>query len=505
MSLSILKDHLRLSSSASAQRSVHQQALDRVLSPKEFPRTLKDGYTFIARAADQLKSELQRLKTRSHKTRTFENTVMSYHHSMIAFDAAERLIRSERLIADDTLGKKQLLNQCIRIKNAVFSDSDLLKVFITYADQMAQTHTLSDLQWQCLKGIIHSMKEITAPKECIELLRSVTVAIKKRGKSVFCSYLMGTYPSKTLSKPQRKISFLTLNLCMMPESNSMIYGGVLPWTARIDGIVKTLKNIPSDVLFLQEIYDVRAFFALYQGLSSSYTHFYGNIPIKLCGFSHESLFSTSGLALISKYDLKNVRFEPYQSITHDNQSSGFDRLKVFGFDRNYGILHCDVMQGKKPFVHFAMTHTNPFYADIRAHQIEQVIRSLKEQSKNSPETPAIFCGDLNIEQNDYNERGERLIKEHFVDHYTGGPTWNDFGNFWAHQWHTSNASQFLAKNPRSWTVDRSLLWAPWARYWPYSMRAARVKVHDPQRPDLAITDHHGIHTHFKYEEMRSRL
>jgi endonuclease/exonuclease/phosphatase family metal-dependent hydrolase len=252
----------------------------------------------------------------------------------------------------------------------------------------------------------------------------------------------------------------------------MICGGALPWPVRIDAIANELKQLDADVLFLQEVYDVHALSALHKRLSSSYAHFYGNVPATLFGLSHESLLPSSGLAMISKFPLENLRFEPYTIMTNEKES-GFDRLNRFGFDRNYGIFHCDVINGKETLAHIATTHENPFYADVRGKQTLQIVESFEKEATMRPEVPMILCGDLNIERGDMSEGGEKLLKEHFVDHYSGeGPTWFAFGNYWARKWH-KDPTGFL-DNPQPWTVDRSLLWTPWASKNPYAMTVERV-------------------------------
>ena len=280
----------------------------------------------------------------------------------------------------------------------------------------------------------------------------------------------------------------------------MIYGGLLPWRVRIDAIADKFKMLDPDILFLQEVYDVHALDALRDRLRHNYAHFYGNVTPKLCGFSHESLYPSSGLAVISKFRLVNVRFEPYRYVTHEDKPSGFDRLKVFGFDRNYGIFHCDVMNIQEKLAHIATTHENPFYADIREKQTQQIVESFQKETASNPKIPLILCGDLNIERGDMNEGGERLIKEHFIDLCKKeGPTWYEFGNHWAHKWHGTNAEKFLNPRPTPWMVDRSLLWQPCAVNHPsFSMEVDRVNMHDNVNPETALTDHHAVLTRFSY-------
>lgn len=470
---------------------------DIVLSPENFPSTLEDGLQLVQKATWQLKKEVHTICYMPLEKRTLDNTMMAYHDAMIRFDAVERLIRSERLIHDDTPGKADLINQCTLVKEQTFSNKQLLSIFIGFASHMHRKNRLTPLKESYLKGMLCSMDDRHISANSVKKLARLKLSMREAPYA----WYPGEFDSKKLQRENNEITFLTANLCIMPLFNSMIYGGLLPYTVRIDAICEQLKTINADVLFLQEVYDVRAITALFARLHPFYTDFYGNIPAQVCGFSHESLYANSGLAVISKFKLENIRFEPYLAITHDDKLSDYDRLKVFGYDRNYGILHCDVMNGNQTLAHIVSTHENPFHADIRAKQTLQIVESLQQQEYLHPGVPSILCGDLNIERGDLAEEGEQLIQKYFVDHYhEGGPTWFDFGNVWTQKWHGDNAERYLNMNPCPWTVDRSLLWAPWAKENDgYTMDVKRVPLHlSVDKPELALTDHHGVLTRFSY-------
>ena len=463
---------------------------------KSFPRNIEEGQKLLKQATNAEEKGIQKLLEIPEGEQTFDNIVMAYHDMMTSFDALERLIRSERLIADDAEGKQALLDQCIALKDEIFSHGALLSTFISFTNKMLTENVLSSVEWECLKGIIDSIQEKYVSSESLELLKQVKEGITQQKGTSFV-YLQGAIDSKVVPESKKAFSFLTLNLCIMPEANSMIYGGILPWPVRMDAIAEEVTRLNPDILFLQEVYDVRAITELHKRLASSYAHFYGNVTPRLCGFSHNSLFASSGLAIISKFKLENVSFEPYSSITAEDRPSGFDRLRVFGFDRNYGIFHCDVMNGRETLAHMATTHENPFYVDIRENQTKQIVKSFAQRTDEHIKHPFILCGDLNIQQGDLSEGGERLIKENFVDKYTAGdPTWFEFGHYW-HKW-LRDVKKFIEAKDTPWTVDRSLLWSSWANKNPYSMKVERVLMNDLQKPEEAVTDHHGIMTHFTY-------
>jgi len=492
--------------------------IEEFLSPINFPHTIEEGYSLLKKAENDLESGVKRLLEVDDTNRTFANTVMAYHDMMIAFDAAERLIRSERLIDDESSGKQQLLDQFIAQKDKIFSNADILKTFIIFAEKTLASAepSLSPFEMECLKGIINSIQEKNVTYELSQQFAQIKQHFAKQ-EIVPYVYLKGAIDSKVIKGSEKKFSCFNANLCMMPETNSMIYGGLLPWHTRVDEMVEVIKDKNPDMLFLQEVYDVRAIFELRERLADSYAHFYGNINPRLCGFSHESLFATSGLAVISKFKLANTRFEPYSTMTQDVpmvynilrtlrfdrlnmfgldklRYIAFDRLKVFGFDRNYGIFHCDVDDGTHtPLVHVATTHLNPFFADVRQKQTEQIINLFTKLAANNSSHPFILCGDLNTQQNDLTEAGELLIQKHFIDKYQGDSTWNDLHDYWHKV--ARDVQKFLELKPASWTCDRSLLWSNSSTEKEIAMKTERVQLYDLANPDKALSDHHGIMSH----------
>ncbi len=472
--------------------------IDEFLSPKIFPHTYEDGKLFVEEAIDTFNEGLQALIEMPELDWTFDSVVLQYHDLLTQFDAKERLIRSERLIVDETPGKQELLDRCTAIKNEAFSNLPLLSVFIAYA---GKENDLSPLQKECLKGVINSIQEDVLPLALLEPLQQIKQKFAKN-ETVAFAYLRGDINSKVIDPSNKAFTYLTSNLCLMPETSSMIYGGLLPWPLRIDAIVEKIKQLDADILFLQEVYDVRAIFELHKRLQDTYAHFYGNITPRLCGFSHTSLYSSSGLAIISKFKLENVRFEPYTVITSDEKIPGYEhvpgyeRLLSFGFDRNYGVLHCDVLNGNDILAHFATSHENPFFANVREKQTAQIVGSIASKAKSYSRYPFILAGDLNIERGDLKEGAERLIKEHFIDPYSGGYTWNDFNDYW-HKW-LRDVKKFIEAKHTPWTCDRSLLWSDWAQQNHYSMKTERIIMCDREDPEKALSDHHAILTSFAY-------
>ncbi len=426
------------------------------MSPEVFPDTLEKASGCIERAYSDLKHDIDALLDISEDKRTFNNTIMAYHRTMLAFDTAERMIRSERLLPDETPGKMELLQKCVEIKNQVFSDPRLLRLFISYAEKMlSSSENLSSLQWEYLKGQIKSIQPQHLSIELGKTWQNVTEKLAVKDGASY-EYLQGNIASKVLSGQKRDISLLTLNLCFMPLTTSMWHGGFVPWPDRMDRIAMKLKEINADILCLQEVYDEHALNAFKNQLGDSYAHFYGNITPRLFGLDHQSLRFPSGLAVISKFALENVRFEPYSTTTLD-KPSGCDRLNLFRFDQGYGLFHFDVMNDKEKLVHVGATHLNPFFAEVRESQMNDILAVYQKMDKENGGVPLILCGDLNVEKNDASEGGDRLIKQAFEDpDHSGLPSNVDFNDYWLR--YKRDLEEFKKRNHVFWTIDRVMPW-----------------------------------------------
>jgi len=454
------------------------------------PRTVESGISLLERATGDLQDRIRQIIDTPQEQRSFDNTIIAYHRAMKEFDSVERLFRSERLIPDQAKGKTELIDRCIAVKAGIFTDTRLIEAFLSFAEQSTPT----EVQTTCVKKMIHSIENV--PLELLDRLKRIQLAVDQRRCAPF-DYFPGHCNSKIFVGSKKEFSYLTVNLCLMIKTTTMICGGILPWEPRINAIIHRINLYDPDIIFLQEAYDEEAISALRNGFCENYSHFYDNIPMQLFGFSHQSLYPSSGLACISKFRLE-ASFEPYREVVNESASTPYDRLKFFGYDRNYGILHCNVMNGDHQIIaRIAATHLSPFFADIRAKQMGQVIDAFNDFSASNPDIPLILCGDLNIEAGDMNEQGELLIQSFFVDNYnrTNGPTCFDYGPYWEKKWHPDRACY---STPRNWCVDRSLIWQPWAKNHPHEMRLEHIAFHNEEQPEQSLTDHAGIFTRFTY-------
>ncbi len=77
----------------------------------------------------------------------------------------------------------------------------------------------------------------------------------------------GSAKEKKLSK-NRTLTILNWNVCMFDSSISLLFGGVLPWQNRIDGVVEKLKQADPDIICLQEVFSEDAGRVLINNLKS---------------------------------------------------------------------------------------------------------------------------------------------------------------------------------------------------------------------------------------------
>ncbi len=117
-------------------------------------------------------------------------------------------------------------------------------------------------------------------------------------------YAQGAANEKLLPL-NRSFSLLSWNMCCTAAGYAISDGGVMPWSFRIDNIVKKIIEKDGDVNCLYEAFDLHAAFYISEKLKQSgYKHIYYNIGPKAIGVS-------SGIMVASKYAIKNPEFIPF--------------------------------------------------------------------------------------------------------------------------------------------------------------------------------------------------
>lgn len=198
----------------------------------------------------------------------------------------------------------------------------------------------------------------------------------------FPSYIHLTEKSEPVPN---NLTILSQNICALPGGLPAFFGGVDPFNRRIDSLA---INGQYDLLLFQELHDPYYSIQLYKKLKNIYPHSIINVGTK--PFSHNS-----GLAVFSKYPLKNISFTP------------FDKLKGKQFGINKGFLKFQL--GKVTFLN---THLQPGTREndamIRNKQLKQINAYWNQKDKQ------ILCGDLNCERNS-DEETLKTIRSQYND------------------------------------------------------------------------------------------
>jgi endonuclease/exonuclease/phosphatase family metal-dependent hydrolase len=202
-------------------------------------------------------------------------------------------------------------------------------------------------------------------------------------------YGRGEGPEKTLPV-DRVFSILSWNVCCVGGGYPISDGGVLPWPARIEGIVDEIRRHDADVVCLYETFDARAAFYLRDKmLDVGYVHCYYNIAPRGLGVN-------SGILVASKYGIQSPEFTPFPAETLVGRTRSATK-GVFGFD---------VHSGRQCFARVYVTHLQ--------HSEECMYPTLEERAGRAAQMqivvdrvdaalPActVVTGDLNLDDEEY--------------------------------------------------------------------------------------------------------
>ena len=139
-------------------------------------------------------------------------------------------------------------------------------------------------------------------------------------------YAQGVANEKLLPL-NRSFSLLSWNICCTAGGYPISDGGVMPWSSRIDPILKKIIEKDADVNCLYETFDANTGFYISEKLKQKgYKHIYYNIGPKAIGVS-------SGIMVASKYAIKNPEFTPFPIDTLVGRTKHAAK-GVFSFDLN---------------------------------------------------------------------------------------------------------------------------------------------------------------------------
>jgi hypothetical protein len=202
-------------------------------------------------------------------------------------------------------------------------------------------------------------------------------------------YSKGESPQKTLPG-DRTFSLLSWNICCVGAGYSISDGGVVPWSFRIDEIVKKIIEKDADVNCIYETFDSHSGFAICEKLKQNgYANVYFNI-------GPQALGTSSGILVASKYAIKNPEFTLFPKETLVGRTK-LAAKGVFSFDleskgSRFATIHCTHLQhSEEP--EFPTSEE----AAARRMQMQLILEKIEKVKGRC----AIVTGDLNLDDEEY--------------------------------------------------------------------------------------------------------
>lgn len=352
-----------------------------------FPNTVTELSEFKERAVREFEAGLAAYKGQPKGQLNFENAVMGWSRLL------ERLAAQQLILAFTFMRTKNPLvllesGKQVRVLQEALEkgcqDRGALAVFMEYAEKVVDSpHLLTAAEKYILSLILQTVHTGKVDNGSLKSKAALLQEILADQQSLPFTYAQGEGEEKTLPK-DGKVVVLNWNVCFFDHAISMIFGGVLPWQQRVDGVVDLLKRSHPDLICLQEMFSSEAAVSLYEKLKSEYPHFYINIGPKPFGFDLNSIGIPSGLFVASRYPLEKVGFTPYKP--------GETPL-----NRGYGFFAMDLKDRDKAFGQVITTHFQPGDGrqDLayRQMQVKAILKHLE-----GSRYPSFLCGDLNLER-----------------------------------------------------------------------------------------------------------
>ncbi len=483
----------------STESSLHtKQRVDKIL--QFFPLSEEETAEYVASAMDDFDDSLDNFLSISPEERTFTNTIRGwddltsfYINNLILFRYIPIITKSENILASSIQAQEDLQDY---LTTKIRTTPEIFQALFSYVNKALMTGNCPPSEWFYVDQVLQSIDSRAFPsphKEQVEYIQSTSKALPK---DIF-TYLKGeTGPSDS---DKEEFTLINLNVCFMPHSLPLLFGGVLRWQERIDRLVDTLKEWDADIICLQEVFDKDSADLLFEGLKDRYAHFYSNIAAKNIGFSLESIGMGSGLFIASKFDVGNPTFTLF---THSMPQI------------SRGFFDFTIHNRKGALAHIYTTHLEPFAAmpgpAYRTSQMQQMLEKIKEDVAMDPGKamiPIVLCGDLNIDCGS-SEEAEALVKEHFYDAYNDGRTdfslaertYIDFTDFW---WKAKGDMEKFEKIPqfldyalvlKKMSMEEESVLPGFANS---HIQTKIVPMNHEDDPLGAMSDHHGQFTIIK--------
>lgn len=336
-----------------------------------------------------------------------------------------------------------------------------------------------NLQYAFLSSALEFKNQL--PKQTLETLNKLRMKCATRVRSPF--YFIKSRDSSSLAERAKSLSIFSLNTCFLPPGQSLIYGGMAPWYERVVPLAQKILSVDADLVCLQEVFVEDASDALFEALKDRYCYFYTCIGPRAPGIAFEGLGLPSGLFVASKYPLENPQFTLFSAAAYQMNFGLFDFvLKKNALSSHIYVSHLQALN----------------YPQIRALQLKEALEKMQQDlSKTENEKMAfILCGDLNIPWGSQ-EPAEALIRTHFTDSYNqnrkkvseADRTCTDY--FTHRVIYPQKPSREL--DPNFQILDYTLLLdSPLCSH--YVMKTELVRMNTLDKPEAAISDHHGLFT-----------
>jgi endonuclease/exonuclease/phosphatase family metal-dependent hydrolase len=419
-------------------------------SIKEIPSSTEEVVSYTDAALAQFEEKMKTFKTLPSKARTFETTVVYWNSMMEELWTKVVTLGVLSLVVSDeiVLGKAQ--------REVLFLMGKL------------QGACRDEEALQMMEEFAHSeqAKELT-PSQAYEL----SLLLASGGKEWVSKKMLPYTPLKGKVAPVTKnaITVLNWNVCFFPSSLSLLFGGVLPYRDRMEGVARQILDSGADVVCLQEVFSRESAEKLYRLLEKEYAYFYIHIGPKPFGFNPDEIGLSSGLFVASKIEIEKPCFTPFQN-TPSVRGYGFFSMQLPGIGE------------------LVTTHLNPGSDPIdsryREKQMQEILAVIETKKHLYP---VFLCGDLNINRgsDEYKER----IEQEFDDSYVGrGWTCLELRNYW---WKAKqNVAKFKSLGFSYESIDYFLSLKEKNKK--YKVATRLIVVNDPMHPEKALSDHQAM-------------
>lgn len=440
-----------------------------------FPKTSVEVEQYTDQTLNSFMENLSLYKEQPLDKLTFASTVLAFHQMLERMWAKSIALSSLSLISSDEdllqKARREVFFLLSKLQSAC-NDPVILQMVLTYAkskESLQLTPSERYILWSLLESAVRGWTQNDPLREEAKIVADQLAA----GDLLPYTPLEGSGAHKSLS-PDKKITVMNWNVCFFPEGLSMLFGGVLPWQDRLEGVAEKIKRTNADIVCLQEVFSTAAALDLYRLLKEEYAYFAIHIGPKPYGFDSNSLGLSSGLFVASKYPMDGILFTPF---TEE------ETPKV----RGYGFFSFTVQDSFR----LVTTHLNPGQdpGDLkyRKAQLKAIYKSVDERNGGHP---TFLCGDFNIEKTSTEYQEE--VAPYCVNNLTGNQwTCLELRNFW---WKAGqDVAKFKGEKLEYENIDYFLEVKKTEDPKQVKSFTTQIVVTNPiERPAAALSDHQAL-------------